>query len=445
MSNLSPVPKGLIFAFMAAPGRSESQALVLADSVRTFAGEFSNSPIWILIPETEESISEKTREELASLNARLVPFGIDPAAREFPFAAKVFASAAAESLARGQTDLLVWMDSGSIVINAPKGLLLENGKNLGYRPVDHTLIGSPYDEPIDSFWELIYRKCHVPQDRLFPMTAVVDENRIRPYFNAGLLVVRPERGLLQLWRDNFDRLYREACFEELYQREVLYKIFIHQAVLAGTILASTGQQELQELGHLINYPLHMHAEYPAGRRPAYMDELVTCRYEAFFQKPDWRKTIAIKEPLKGWLVRHFLPRPLMRKVDCVRLYVPDLDTGLAYYRDQLGHELAWRTGREVGLRMPDTDAEIVLHTERREPEIDLVVDSADAAAKRVERAGGAIVAGPFDIQIGRCVVVQDPWGNQLVLLDTSKGLLVTDADGNVIDTQPSSPPCEGKR
>ena len=129
------------------------------------------------------------------------------------------------------------------------------------------------------------------------------------------------------------------------------------------------------------------------------------------------------------------PEPLMRKVDCIRLYVPDLEAGLSYYRDRLGHELIWRTENQVGLRMPDSDAEIVLHTDPQEPEIDMRVDSADAAAGRVAEAGGRIVVPPFDIQIGRCVVVQDPWGNQLVLLDTSKGLLVTDEDGNVVGTR----------
>jgi lactoylglutathione lyase len=128
--------------------------------------------------------------------------------------------------------------------------------------------------------------------------------------------------------------------------------------------------------------------------------------------------------------------PLMRKVDCIRLYVPDLEAGLLYYRDRLGHELIWRTENQVGLRMPDSDAEIVLHTDPQEPEIDMLVDSADAAAARVEAAGGSIVVPPFEIQIGRCVVVQDPWGNQLVLLDASKGLLVTDGDGNVIGVEP---------
>jgi len=124
--------------------------------------------------------------------------------------------------------------------------------------------------------------------------------------------------------------------------------------------------------------------------------------------------------------------PLIQKVDCVRLYVPDLDSGLAFYGEQLGHELVWRTEQAIGLRMPDTDAEIVLHTEPQEPEIDFKVQSADAAAVRFAQAGGKIVVPPFDIQIGRCAVVQDPWGNQFVLLDASKGLLITDAEGNVI-------------
>ena len=123
---------------------------------------------------------------------------------------------------------------------------------------------------------------------------------------------------------------------------------------------------------------------------------------------------------------------LIRKVDCVRLYVPDLEAGLAFYRDQLGHELIWRTRTVAGLRLPESDAELVLQTEDQIQEVDLLVDSADEAAKWVEQAGGKVIVPPFDIQIGRCVVLEDPWGNPLVLLDTSKGLLKTDADGNVI-------------
>lgn len=133
-------------------------------------------------------------------------------------------------------------------------------------------------------------------------------------------------------------------------------------------------------------------------------------------------------------------KPLVQKVDCIRLYVSDLDAGLAFYRDRLGHELIWRTEEQVGLCMPNSEAEIVLHTEQQEPEIDLEVNSADAAAAWFEEIGGRVVVPPFDIQIGRCVVVEDPWGNQLVLLDASKGPLATDDEGNVVgNADPKEP------
>ena len=123
---------------------------------------------------------------------------------------------------------------------------------------------------------------------------------------------------------------------------------------------------------------------------------------------------------------------LLRKVDCIRLYVSDLEAGLVFYRDRLGHELIWRKETAAGLRLPESDTELVLQTEEQRQEVDLLVDSADEAARWLEAAGGKVIVPPFDIQIGRCVVLEDPWGNPLVLLDTSKGLLKTDADGNVI-------------
>ena len=129
-----------------------------------------------------------------------------------------------------------------------------------------------------------------------------------------------------------------------------------------------------------------------------------------------------------------LAKLYIRKVDALQIPVPDLEVGLAFYRDRLGHELIWRTPTAAALRMPDTDVELVLQTERPELEVNLLVESAYAAATAIVAAGGSIVVPAFDIQIGRCVVVHDPWGNRLVLLDMSKGSLITDAGGNVTGT-----------
>ncbi len=119
-------------------------------------------------------------------------------------------------------------------------------------------------------------------------------------------------------------------------------------------------------------------------------------------------------------------------MDCLSLPVKDIEVALAFYRDKLGHELIWRNKSGAGLRMPEGKAELVLRENPDPPETDLKVESAEAAARRFVEAGGKIVAGPFDIKIGKCVVVADPWGNQLVLLDATKGLLQTDAAGNVV-------------
>ncbi|MBN2387978.1 MAG: VOC family protein [Anaerolineales bacterium] len=128
-----------------------------------------------------------------------------------------------------------------------------------------------------------------------------------------------------------------------------------------------------------------------------------------------------------------MTEPLLRKVDCLRLYVPDLEAGLAFYRDRLGQTLIWRSATAAGLRLPGGEAELVLQTEDQGSEIDFLVDSADAAAQRFEEIGGRIVVPPFEIQIGRAVVVADPWENQYVLLDMRKGELITDQDGNILN------------
>lgn len=128
--------------------------------------------------------------------------------------------------------------------------------------------------------------------------------------------------------------------------------------------------------------------------------------------------------------------PVLRKVDCLRIPVPDLEAGLKFYRDALSHELVWRTNVAAGLRLPESTAEIVLHTGGSDAETDLAVESVQDAIDAIVAAGGKVVVAPFNIQIGRCAVVHDPWGNALTILDASKGLLRTDGNCNVVGNEP---------
>ena len=126
-----------------------------------------------------------------------------------------------------------------------------------------------------------------------------------------------------------------------------------------------------------------------------------------------------------------MTEPLFRKVDCVQLRVPSIDEGLDFYASMLGHELIWRTETQAALRLPDSDTELVIQTERSEPEVDLLVESIDDAVRRIQSAGGRVITAAFDIPVGRVAVVADPFDNPLVLIELSKGRFVTDADKNV--------------
>jgi predicted enzyme related to lactoylglutathione lyase len=123
--------------------------------------------------------------------------------------------------------------------------------------------------------------------------------------------------------------------------------------------------------------------------------------------------------------------PLLHKVDAVTIPVPDLDAGLRFYRDSLGHGLRWRNDAigQAGLGMPSGGTEIVLTTQQ-EYAPNWLVTSADDAAEAVQAAGGPVVTEPFDIPVGRVAVVADPLDNILVLLDLPKRHYVTNKTGN---------------
>jgi hypothetical protein len=300
--------KNLIFACTLGPGEAENEALRLARSIRTFGGEFCFNPIWMLSQRTENDLSEATQQELFSLGVRLVTYEMDPGGANFPFAAYVTAASIAEALAQGESSFLAMLAADTLVVQPPSAWLLDSGKSLGGCPVHLKLLGSGYNEPVDEFWGRIYRHCRVNVDKIFPMQTIVDEQLVRAYVNAGLLVVRPERGLLRAWQTNFEAFYRLPELEAFYQQQADYKIFVHQMVLAGSILSSLNPEEFQQFAFEMNYPLHLHSEVASGHRPTSLNQLITCRYEdyaEFFGKPDLDRIIQIEAPLKDWLLTQF--------------------------------------------------------------------------------------------------------------------------------------------
>ncbi len=73
---------------------------------------------------------------------------------------------------------------------------------------------------------------------------------------------------------------------------------------------------------------------------------------------------------------------------------------------------------------PETDAEIVLHRTAGVPskvEVHYLVDDVSAAVEALETEGCQVLVRPFEIAIGKCAVIEDPFNVRLCILDMSKG------------------------
>jgi lactoylglutathione lyase len=115
---------------------------------------------------------------------------------------------------------------------------------------------------------------------------------------------------------------------------------------------------------------------------------------------------------------------MLRKIDCVMLKVSEIEKAAAYYETVFDLKRLWQDAHSVGMGMPETDAEIVLHDNPEPPKeisVHYLVDDVMKSVDHFAAHGCIIRAQPFDIAIGKCAVLEDPFGNTIAILDMSKG------------------------
>jgi hypothetical protein len=185
----------------------------------------------------------------------------------------------------------------------PRELALERGKSLGYRPVLRQNIGSLYSEKPDALWRRVYEKLSVPESAIFPMKTAADGKTLRPYFNAGLLAVRPERGLLTKWAEAFSVLYRDPVLADICRKDERARLCLNQAALSGAIMKHLGRDEMALLPDGYNYPMFF--KEPSGADKAFdtIDGVVTLRYdvEARSSAADWSAKLKGPAATVSWL------------------------------------------------------------------------------------------------------------------------------------------------
>jgi len=124
---------------------------------------------------------------------------------------------------------------------------------------------------------------------------------------------------------------------------------------------------------------------------------------------------------------------MLKKIDCVMIHVDDLTEVLDFYSAVFGLKPIWQNQDEgqAGLLFPASDSEIVLCTDPERcglVEVYYRVEDLDEALQRYVAQGCTVLTQPFDLRLGRCAVIQDPFGIRLRLLDVSRAAAETAMD-----------------
>jgi hypothetical protein len=172
----------------------------------------------------------------------------------------------------------------------------------------HKNIGLLYSEPLDSFWMRIYERMAVDESRLFPMVTPADDDTIRPYFNAGLLVVRPEADILRKWVDYYQILYRDTLLRQMCEQDRRRRVFLHQTALTGAILNHYSHDDILQFSDRINYPIFFGEQFGARKDFHDITDIVTFRHESYFSDPDpdWEKKLKGPQEKIDWIKKHLM-------------------------------------------------------------------------------------------------------------------------------------------
>ncbi len=282
-----------LFITKARTASGKKMARRLVESLRTFGGELSRSPVWLFdtCPEEASGI------DFAPLDVKVIPLVIPTLLQNYEFGDKVYACAQAEKSAPEGIRSLTWIDITCLVVNPPVEYILNQPIEAAFRPVHIRNVGLRSSEPLDGYWKGIYETLGIG-DVERTVESFVDQECIRAYFNTHSFAVNPERGILRRWLDCFEKLLSDQDFQTQACADKTHQVFLHQAVLSAIISSSLSNEELRVLPSTYNYPYHLQGSIPTERRAETINELVTFSAEGNPIDPERVKDIEILEPLR---------------------------------------------------------------------------------------------------------------------------------------------------
>lgn len=243
----------LTFVCCIESGPLEFQTTRLVRSIRKWGGDLANCPILAVTPRTGCPLHPETVRLLAESGVRHVKKNVDDPYRWFGYLNKCKALELAETEA--DTDQIVWVDSDVLIVAQPDDLLLEDGVDIAACPTSKTVATEGPGDPNESYWQALCELFDISLDQLGWTTTVDKNEKIRGYYNSGVVPYR--RGI------DFGEAYRAANMKALLHGPVHPEagiFYLDQIALALQVAQSN--LRLRELKPTHNLTMRPELEYP---------------------------------------------------------------------------------------------------------------------------------------------------------------------------------------
>jgi hypothetical protein len=258
----------------------EKKSILLIRSIRKFAGRLRRSPIYTFSPRGAP-ISEWAESQLAKMGAIHSARILNSGRSDDGLANKPFTCAHAERTI--DAEILVFLDSDTIIFNEPRRLIFSSDKSLAARPVDMQNIGVRNlkgEGRNKNYWRQLHKICGVRELRYVKTT--IGRRRIVEYFNSGMLATRPVHQIFSQWAKNFQAVLRQDL-------RPTNGHFIEQSVLSAT--ASANPLGTVRLPIAYNYPFTAKNRLLPERRVDTLEKVVSVHYHRTLERGRWMTTL----------------------------------------------------------------------------------------------------------------------------------------------------------
>jgi hypothetical protein len=182
----------IAFVFCIEGTAIEPQGLLLAESIRRFAGRYAAAPVVAVNPRPHLPIARGSERRLAELGVRYVREPLNLTLSPYLAINRIVAGRWAER--NVAAEYIVLLDTDTLFVRPPSFARAD----VGVRPVDAkgATSAGPHD-PLDAYWSEMCALAGITPAALPYVTATVDGMRVRASYNGGFCIAKRSLGVFQ--------------------------------------------------------------------------------------------------------------------------------------------------------------------------------------------------------------------------------------------------------